>query len=591
MTIDGENSRSHSILKFIFFIHTILHSSISNFNNKRQSTPTTNNMPFTFNISSPPIGSSKRSSLIHPSCFNTYRRLNRARIHRLWKATVAAGGRGPVNNDDDDNIVDIDALAARLAAEAARLQSELGGRNTLFDDLASPPPPPQAPPPDDLISIFGLESKANEADILASVGDGGFSASEFELLQELGQISIQQLSDQDQDQTTTSTSSYDSSDTAPNSLSSNQQKTARAAVIAYTASYFSGMPFQDPVMTLMKEYLPGAKPVACNELLILKHLCGMPDVASKWSVAASPLRQNPPIVELLGYFLAGPSERAVLADPSVAQAADADTIWVVQKWDGMAPLTLYPRQQQVSGFGLGTLFGVGGGGGSGGKDDGGSNVGKERKRMLKAITRGCLYALGYVHDRGVIHGSVGSGSILLSTFNDAEYNRLVVKLDNFGFARRSMHNPTSSSSSSSALGTSTKKPSKSSGGGGTQDPLYPSPIPFSYDNDDSPLILGQKGDIRQMAVVVLECILSSLAKDGPANASASSSETIQRVLGDVFEWDVGRYRSYVGDEEQWDMATKLLEEEGGAGWELIQEMVQGTAQASVLLAQSRFIAL
>lgn len=36
------------------------------------------------------------------------------------------------------------------------------------------------------------QTKASEADILAAVGDGGFSPEEFELLQELGTINIQQ---------------------------------------------------------------------------------------------------------------------------------------------------------------------------------------------------------------------------------------------------------------------------------------------------------------------------------------------------------------------------------------------------------------
>ncbi len=35
-----------------------------------------------------------------------------------------------------------------------------------------------------------------------------------------------------------------------------------------------------------------------------------------------------------------------------------DAIWVVLKWDGLAPLALYPSAQQTSGIGLGRLFGA-----------------------------------------------------------------------------------------------------------------------------------------------------------------------------------------------------------------------------------------
>ena len=34
-----------------------------------------------------------------------------------------------------------------------------------------------------------------------------------------------------------------------------------------------------------------------------------------------------------------------------------DAIWVVLKWEGLAPLALYPSAQQTSGIGLGRLFG------------------------------------------------------------------------------------------------------------------------------------------------------------------------------------------------------------------------------------------
>ena len=51
--------------------------------------------------------------------------------------------------------------------------------------------------------------------------------------------------------------------------------------------------------------------------------------------------------------------------------------------------------------------------------------------------RGALQALAYCHERGVAHGSLGSGSILLSAFDDRRAGDLIVKLDNFGFARAS----------------------------------------------------------------------------------------------------------------------------------------------------------
>ena len=46
-----------------------------------------------------------------------------------------------------------------------------------------------------------------------------------------------------------------------------------------------------------------------------------------------------------------------------------------------------------------------------------------------------LEALAFCHQRGVAHGSLGPGSILLNTFRDKQSRDLIVKLDNLGFAQ------------------------------------------------------------------------------------------------------------------------------------------------------------
>ncbi len=44
------------------------------------------------------------------------------------------------------------------------------------------------------------------------------------------------------------------------------------------------MPFQAPVNVLVKEFLPSARTVACNELLVMQRLCPIPR-GDKWQVS------------------------------------------------------------------------------------------------------------------------------------------------------------------------------------------------------------------------------------------------------------------------------------------------------------------
>ncbi len=55
---------------------------------------------------------------------------------------------------------------------------------------------------------------------------------------------------------------------------------------------------------------------------------------------------------------------------------------------------------------------------------------------IRAIAAGALQAVAFCHGQAVAHGSLGSGSLLLSHCDDRRPEQLLVKLDNFGYARR-----------------------------------------------------------------------------------------------------------------------------------------------------------
>lgn len=82
-------------------------------------------------------------------------------------------------------------------------------------------------------------------------------------------------------------------------MSLGQQRTAeQTAIIAFTARYYSNLPFQDPQPTFLKEFLPGARSLGCNEMQLLNHLYTIP--SQKWKAAYAALSADPPIVPLLG---------------------------------------------------------------------------------------------------------------------------------------------------------------------------------------------------------------------------------------------------------------------------------------------------
>lgn len=414
---------------------------------------------------------------------------------------------------DDSGKDDIDALARRLSQEAERMRSMSTDDSYASEEVED-------------TSQYSSDSVEEWMSVLQRFDPkmrAAFDPIEFELLQQLGKISIQQQ-------------------TAGSSFLAPSEKVSRTAIVAFLAQFFSGMPFEDPVVTFLKEYLPGSQMIACTEIITLNHLCGgMPPVDRRWKVASAfPTKDDIPIVQLLGYFVAGPSGRGTDDKMNVEQA---NTLWVVQKWDGSVPLSMYPETQQTSGFGLGRLFGA-------------EQVAvQNRRNMIRSIIKGILEAVSYCHERYVAHGSLGSGTFLLSTCNDRDWNNVMVKLDSFGFATFGNRISLETYGLGENLDTS----------------AYPAAI---------------QADRRQLAIIILECILGSLEQGGPSDLSSASS--IERVLIDVYSWDLSSYRQYVEEENQWGLAVDFMDD---SLWEVLSLLVDGSMDLQNILRHSFFDAI
>lgn len=126
------------------------------------------------------------------------------------------------------------------------------------------------------------------------------------------------------------------------------------------------------------------------------------------------------VVPALGWFRAPPSIDIPGVDPN------AESLWVVYKWENLRPLVAYPtyRQQPPAPSGL-SLFGRKA-----------ADTGARHCRMLRAIVHGMLRAVVAAHKQGVVHGSLGTGSVMVSSLDDTRAGSLVVKLDNLGFGQR-----------------------------------------------------------------------------------------------------------------------------------------------------------
>lgn len=195
--------------------------------------------------------------------------------------------------------------------------------------------------------------------------------------------------------------------------------------------------------------------------------------------------------------------------------------------------------------------------------------------VAKGIMRGAIEALATLHDAGIAHRSLGRSSVILTTRRGAldkaepasvyatDPGRLSVKLADFGF---------SGSLEGSTRDAEFLRRARSFG--------------FSFREGDDSLAatnFAMAEDLHALGFVFLGLILSALAElprlDHPM--PATDEDTLQRLLGEIFDKDMEQFREYVeAEEEVWGNLVGYLDENDGAGWTVLETLFKAREKAA-----------
>mmetsp|Transcript_36698 Transcript_36698/g.77437 ORF Transcript_36698/g.77437 Transcript_36698/m.77437 type:complete len:135 (+) Transcript_36698:1-405(+) len=78
-------------------------------------------------------------------------------------------------------------------------------------------------------------------------------------------------------------------------------------------------------------------------------------------------------------------------------------------------------------------------------------------------------------------------------------------------------------------------------------------------------------DLNALGFGFLAMLFTTLAE--PATLSAplppTDDDSWQRLFSEIFEKDMDQFREYCSNEDVWDGVVELLDEEDGAGWDLL----------------------
>jgi hypothetical protein len=205
----------------------------------------------------------------------------------------SSGGDG---GDDDGGAASsgggggIDELAAMLSRRAAEMRLSLDSQDDNAGAGVAEPPAAQEPPQQQQPQQPKQQQQRAFAPPPAVMPphDDGFHVNELAVFKTLGELGV---------------AAADGTEGLPGGAPAVQP------VFVYAARYQSGLPFEGPATVLLKEYQAPSVALAANEVRALNRLLGPPP-ARKWQAAVADATPLPPVVRLLGWLEAPPSDAA-----------------------------------------------------------------------------------------------------------------------------------------------------------------------------------------------------------------------------------------------------------------------------------------
>ena len=189
---------------------------------------------------------------------------------------------------------------------------------------------------------------------------------------------------------------------------------------------------------------------------------------------------------------------------------------------------------------------------------------RERAKYVKAILKGSLQGLATIHDTGIAHRSIGRNSIILSSVGQDKQEassplatvtqRLRIKISDFGFSGEILD---------SSKDEEFRKRARA----------------FKLDIQEGLTSIESKSfaiaeDLHALGFVFVALLLSSLAEVPTADYAIppTDEDALKRLMIDIFDRDIEEFKEYCEAEAVWSSVVQLLDENNGAGWDVLEKM-------------------
>jgi hypothetical protein len=202
--------------------------------------------------------------------------------------------------------------------------------------------------------------------------------------------------------------------------------------------------------------------------------------------------------------------------------------------------------------------------------------------VINGIIKGMVESVARIHESGLVHRSISGNSFVLTAIDSQDKREpstvyftrtasLRVKLQDFGFSSRfeeiSEADPEFISRARS--------------------------FGFSFRRGEQSLDatnFAMAEDMYALGFVVLGLLLTSLSEAKEAKAMPQTDEdTLQRLLGEIFKNDFSLFREYVQEDDCWNNLVELLDENEGAGWNVLETLFSAREKVAATRGSSQMV--
>eukprot|EP00897_Mesotaenium_endlicherianum_P001274 jgi/Mesen1/1174/ME000124S00211 len=206
-----------------------------------------------------------------------------------------------------------------------------------------------------------------------------------------------------------------------------------------------------------------------------------------------------------------------------------------------------------------------------------------RQRYILAVLRGVMRGLAFLHSRGRLHQSLGPASVGLNLVDERDAKFVVPRLRDFAFSvdvsseQESLRGP--------LIGDLWDMATSGAGSGADGGVGRASNAPQGPPQEQAELLwrraaaAGAKMMMDRRAFGISDDIyaagllLAYMAFVPLCQAGSIDGPSLQKLLENTFRLDIPAVRDYCAADERWVEAVRFLDLGGGAGWNLLQAML------------------